>query len=123
VENTVKRTDPRVRLPNRRLHEVYRFESNGQTYVGGVGRFADGSIAEIFLNATKSGSMVEALAQDAAIVASLALQFGCPPRYAPTRDCALRRLRWPAGDASRRGGKGLTADGDRKADTSSVESL
>ena len=65
-------------LPNRRQHEVYRFESQGQTYIGGVGRYGDGSIAELFLNATKAGSTIEAMAQDAAIVASLALQFGCP---------------------------------------------
>lgn len=78
MEKAGGRTDQRARLPNRRLHEVYRFESYGQTYIGGVGRYGDGSVAELFLNAAKSGSMVEALAQDLAIVASLALQFGCP---------------------------------------------
>lgn len=68
----------RQRLPNRRLHELVRFESQGQVFVGGIGRFSDGTIAELFLNTTKAGSTIEALAQDAAIVASLALQFGCP---------------------------------------------
>ncbi len=78
MENAGERTDQRSRLPSRRQHEVYRFESYGQICVGGVGRFADGGVAELFVNAAKSGSMVEAIAQDAAIVASLALQFGCP---------------------------------------------
>jgi len=50
----------------------------GQFYTGGIGRFDDGRIAEIFINGAKVGSAAEANAQDAAIVASLALQHGCP---------------------------------------------
>ena len=69
---------PRQRLPNRRSHWLYRFESGGQFYTGGIGRFDDGRIAEIFINGAKVGSTAEANAQDAAIVASLALQHGCP---------------------------------------------
>jgi hypothetical protein len=69
---------PRQRLPNRRSHWLYRFESGGQVYTGGIGRFDDGRIAEIFINGAKVGSTAEANAQDAAIVASLALQHGCP---------------------------------------------
>jgi hypothetical protein len=70
---------PRQPLPNRRSHWLYRFESGGQFYTGGIGRFDDGRIAEIFINGAKVGSAAEANAQDAAIVASLALQHGCPP--------------------------------------------
>jgi len=69
---------PRQRLPNRRPHWLYRFESGGQVYTGGIGRFDDDRIAEIFINGAKVGSAAEANAQDAAIVASLALQHGCP---------------------------------------------
>jgi hypothetical protein len=69
---------PRQRLPNRRPHWLYRFECDGQIYTGGIGRFDDGRIAEIFINGAKVGSAAEANAQDAAIVASLALQHGCP---------------------------------------------
>jgi hypothetical protein len=69
---------PRQRLPNRRSHWLYRFESGGQFYTGGIGRFDDGRIAEIFINGATVGSAAEANAQDAAIVASLALQHGCP---------------------------------------------
>ena len=78
----------RQRLRNRRPHWLYRFESGGQFYTGGIGRFDDGRIAEIFINGAKVGSTAEANAQDAAIVASLALQHGCPLetiRHALTR--------------------------------------
>ena len=68
----------RERLPNRRLHWLYRFESGGQFYAGGIGRFDDGRVAEIFITGSKAGTTAEAIAQDAAIVASLALQHGCP---------------------------------------------
>ena len=68
----------RQRLQNRRPHWLYRFECDGQSYTGGIGRFDDGRIAEIFINGAKVGSTAEANAQDAAIVASLALQHGCP---------------------------------------------
>jgi hypothetical protein len=68
----------RQRLANRRPHWLFRFESGGQTYTGGIGRFDDGRIAEIFINGAKVGSAAEANAQDAAIVASIALQYGCP---------------------------------------------
>ena len=79
---------PRQRLPNRRSHWLYRFESGGQLYTGGIGRFDDGRIAEIFINGSKVGTAAETNAQDAAIVASLALQHGCPIetiRHALTR--------------------------------------
>jgi hypothetical protein len=68
----------RQRLANRRPHWLYRFESGGQFYTGGIGRFDDGRIAEIFINGAKVGSTAEANAQDAAIAASLAVQHGCP---------------------------------------------
>jgi hypothetical protein len=68
----------RERLPNRRLHWLYRFECDGQIYTGGIGRFDDGRIAEIFINGAKVGTAAETNAQDAAIVASLALQYDCP---------------------------------------------
>jgi hypothetical protein len=69
---------PRQRLQNRRPHWLYRFECDGQIYTGGIGRFDDGRIAEIFINGAKVGTAAETSAQDAAIVASLALQHGCP---------------------------------------------
>jgi hypothetical protein len=71
-------TANRERLADRRNHWLYRFQSGGQHFTGGIGRFADGRVAEIFINGSKVGSAAESNAQDAAIVASLALQHGCP---------------------------------------------
>lgn len=68
----------RVRLDDRRAHWLIDFEHEGQRFVGGVGRFPDGQVAELFINGSKFGSAAEASAQEAALVASLALQFGCP---------------------------------------------
>jgi hypothetical protein len=79
----------RERLPQRRAHELLEFEHAGIAYVAGVGRFADGRLAEIFLNAGKVGAAIETHARDAAITVSLLLQHGCPPetiRHALTRN-------------------------------------
>ena len=61
----------RERLQDRRPHWLYRFECGGQHYTGGIGRFEDGRIAEVFINGAKVGSAAESNAQDAAIGASL----------------------------------------------------
>ncbi|WP_375791053.1 hypothetical protein ACE102_01255 [Bradyrhizobium sp. vgs-9] len=71
-------SEARYRLPARRAHWLFRFECDGQSYTGGIGRFEDGRIAEVFINSVKVGTAAETNAQDAAIVASLALQHGCP---------------------------------------------
>jgi hypothetical protein len=75
----------------RRSHWLYRFECDGQTYTGGVGCFPDGRIAEVFINGAKVGTAAETSAQDAAIVASLALQQGCPVEPVETIRHALAR--------------------------------
>jgi hypothetical protein len=67
----------RRRLPNRRGHELLRFEHDGIHYTAGIGRFENGELAEIFLNAHKHGTAVDVSAGDAAIAASLLLQHGC----------------------------------------------
>jgi hypothetical protein len=79
----------RRRLPDRRAHEVVIFEHGGQRYIGGVGKFPEGGIAELFINAAKTGSDLEVTAQETALVVSLALQHGCPletVQHALTRD-------------------------------------
>ncbi|CAJ0876685.1 hypothetical protein AMST5_02808 [freshwater sediment metagenome] len=81
----------RKRLSNRRAHEVIAFQFRGRSYVAGVGRFDDGSIAELFIDAEKQSTDAADDARDAAVTASLALQFGCPMdaiRAAVTRDAA-----------------------------------
>lgn len=68
----------RQRLPDRRLRVGYDFIHEGIAYTACVGFFPDGRLAEIFLSTTKAGSSSDAIARDAAYVASLALQYGCP---------------------------------------------
>jgi hypothetical protein len=67
----------RERLPNRRAVEVIDFEHAGRRWTATIGRFADGRIAEMFLDAGKESPLLD-LAQESAIIASLALQTGCP---------------------------------------------
>jgi hypothetical protein len=67
----------RLQLPNRRQHEIVEFELGGVWFVAGVGRFDDGSLAEIFFHAAgKPGSSSERFAADCAVLGSLALQHG-----------------------------------------------
>ena len=66
----------RARLPNRRLAETFSFEVEGLHYTATVGRFADGHVAEIFLNNHRVNSAADVNARDAAIAASFALQHG-----------------------------------------------
>jgi hypothetical protein len=68
----------RNRLPNRRPAETIAFERDGSQYCLTVGFFPDGSVGEVFLNADRADSLLDVLTSDAAILASLALQFGCP---------------------------------------------
>jgi hypothetical protein len=66
----------RKRPPNRRGHQLFDFEHNGFCYTAGIGRFGDGQLAEVFLNAEKVGTAIETQARDAAITASLFFQQG-----------------------------------------------
>jgi hypothetical protein len=67
----------RERLPNRRIAETFELEVNGLRYTVTIGRH-DGRVLEVFLQNHKPGSQSDANARDAAVAASLALQFGCP---------------------------------------------
>jgi hypothetical protein len=68
----------RHRLANRRFSESFNFECNGLHYCCTISRFPDGRLAEIFINNAKAGSHSDAAAKDAAVVASIALQYGVP---------------------------------------------
>jgi ribonucleoside-diphosphate reductase alpha chain len=79
----------RQRLKDRRACESFNLEVAGQRYTATIGRHADGTIGEIFLQSRKPGSQSDSNARDAGIAASLALQFGCPLetlRHALLRD-------------------------------------
>ena len=67
----------RERLPDRREAELVDFAHNGHCWTATVSRFPDGQVAEVFIDGPKEAPIVE-LAQESAIVASLALQAGCP---------------------------------------------
>ena len=67
----------RLRLPNRRNAEVIDFEHGGKPWTATFGRFPDGRLAEIFLDAARESPVAEA-ARESALLASLALQHGCP---------------------------------------------
>jgi len=68
----------RQSLPQRRPHWSITFSHDGHRYTAGWGEFLDGRLAEIFLNTDKNGTTLNVAARDAAISASLLLQFGCP---------------------------------------------
>jgi ribonucleoside-diphosphate reductase alpha chain len=66
-------------LPARRPVERFEFNYNSQRFTACIGRFPDGRLAEIFLTCDRrSGSELDGMARDAAILLSLALQYGCP---------------------------------------------
>jgi hypothetical protein len=67
----------RRRLPQRRSHQLVDFEHGGFRYTAGLGFFETGGLAEIFINVSgRSGSAIEVVARDAAILTSICLQHG-----------------------------------------------
>jgi len=50
----------------------------GLKFTATVSRFDDGRLAEIFLNNNKAASEADINASDAAVVTSIALQYGAP---------------------------------------------
>jgi len=70
-------TERRI-LQARRRSELVTFAHDGIKYHAGISRFESGEIGEIFLATDKPGSQAETVARDAAVVCSIALQFGAP---------------------------------------------
>jgi hypothetical protein len=68
----------RRRLPNRRPSRTAEYERDGNHFRLAAGYYPDGEIGEVFMNAGRTNSSLDAIISDAAILASLALQFGCP---------------------------------------------
>jgi hypothetical protein len=68
----------RETLPNRRGAEAFDFRHGGFQYRAAIGRFADGRVAEAFIAPeVRSGTLIEGMAHDLAVAASLAFQHGC----------------------------------------------
>ena len=65
-------------LPQRRACESFDLDFGGlaRAHTITIGFYDDGTIGEVFINGGKSGEQVEAIARDAAVILSLALQFG-----------------------------------------------
>jgi ribonucleoside-diphosphate reductase alpha chain len=68
----------RQRLADRRASFVFGFECNGLRYTASASWFDDGRLGEVFVGNHRADSHADACAKDAAILASLALQFGAP---------------------------------------------
>lgn len=68
----------RRRLPNRRACTTFDFESQGLKFTASFSRFADGSISELFIRNHKASSMAGINAADAAVLFSIARQYGAP---------------------------------------------
>lgn len=66
----------RQRLPNRRRSITRTFWCDGFEYRATASRYADGRLAELFLDTGKAGSAVQTQAENAAVLVSLLLQHG-----------------------------------------------
>jgi hypothetical protein len=69
----------RRRLQQRRGAIAVELEHAGHRFRMQIGRFPDGVQGEVFLDAAKQNSALDAFAADAAILVSLLLQFGASP--------------------------------------------
>jgi hypothetical protein len=93
----------RIRLANRRAHEVVAFEHGAMKFTAGVGRFPDGKLAELFVTTSKLGTGVDVVLRDSAILLSFALQFGADVE-------TIRRALVRNGDGSASGPIGALLD-------------
>jgi hypothetical protein len=68
----------RYSLSSRRPHEGRDLVFKGRTYRIGLGRYADGTPAEIFIDAGKAGSEIQEHVSTVAVLVSLLLQHRIP---------------------------------------------
>ncbi|PAY05398.1 hypothetical protein CK489_28830 [Bradyrhizobium sp. UFLA03-84] len=66
----------RKRLPNKRKSIAFNFEFEGFRYRASASRFADGRLAEIFLDTDKLDTPLQQNAETSAVLVSLLLQHG-----------------------------------------------
>ena len=69
----------RRRLPQRRGAIAVELEHAGYQFRMQIGCFPDGALGEVFLDAAKPNSGLDAFAADAAVLLSLLLQHGALP--------------------------------------------
>jgi ribonucleoside-diphosphate reductase alpha chain len=63
-------------LPSRRRAETFTLQFGNQTVTITLGFYPDNSLGEIFVGVGKTGNDIQAVARDAAVLVSLALQHG-----------------------------------------------
>ena len=68
----------RLRLAQRRCSSTRRLLHHGVAYTATFGFYTDGTIGEVFIDSGKIGSEAAHLAQDVAVLISLALQHQVP---------------------------------------------
>lgn len=68
----------RQRLANRHASTTFDIEATGMPFTVTASRFEDGALAEVFISNHKNGSHADISARDAAVTASIALQYGAP---------------------------------------------
>jgi hypothetical protein len=66
----------RNRLPHRRGAQIAMFEHDGRSYRATLGTFANGVLAEVFLDTGKANAAIQVHADDSAVLVSLLLQHG-----------------------------------------------
>jgi hypothetical protein len=76
TDNSLPTEQTRQRLPDRRGSLRFPFEYENRLYSATLSKFADGRLAEIFIDTEKPDSQLAVHASDAAILASLLLQNG-----------------------------------------------
>jgi hypothetical protein len=69
----------RTRLPDRRAAQICMFEHDGRRYRATFGCFANGNLAEAFLDTGKPDATIQMHADDAGVLVSLLLQHDVPP--------------------------------------------
>jgi hypothetical protein len=65
-------------LPQRRRAETFDLVFRNQAVIVSAGFHIEGELGEVFISAGKSGADLQNIANDAAVVISLALQHGVP---------------------------------------------
>jgi hypothetical protein len=79
----------RATLPNRRAASTFEVKHGSHTVTVTVGYYANGELGEVFVSDPKVGSSMEAIARDAAVLLSIAIQHHVPLetiRHAITRE-------------------------------------
>lgn len=75
---TSQHAPARHRLPTDRVGRVHKFKVGGFGGYIRIGEYPDGSLGEVFIKMSKSGSLLSGMIDSFATVLSVALQYGVP---------------------------------------------